>query len=94
MNGVTRLSLSLQRTFRIHFPGAKAGDSKWEVKTPLNFTAACYCGQFYNITRSFGNKVELVVIELAAYLYMRNSSWWAVSLGWQPAEKISAGPKG
>lgn len=94
MNGLTRLSLSLQRTLRTHFPGAKAGDSKWEVKTPLNFTAACYCGQFCNVTRSFGASEILVVVELAAYLYMRNSSWWAVWLGWHPAEKISAGPKG
>jgi len=94
MNGVTRYPLSLQRTLRTHFPGAKAGDSKWEVKTPLNFTAACYCDQSYNVTRSFGNKVELVVMRLIAYLYMGNSSWWAVWLGWHPVEKVSTGPKG
>lgn len=38
--------------------------------------------------------VELVIINLFAYLYTRNSSWWAVWLGWHPAETISAGPKG
>ena len=38
--------------------------------------------------------VELVIMKLIAYLYMGNSSWWAVWLGWHPAEKISAGPKG
>lgn len=68
MNGVTRLSLSLQRTFRTHYPGAKAGDSKWEVKTPLNFTAACYCDQSCNVTGSFDDKVVPVVMELVAYL--------------------------
>ena len=92
MNGVTRLSLSLERALRIHYPGAKAGDFKWEVKTPLNFTAACYCDQSYNVTRSFGTKVELVVMRLIAYLYMGNSSWWAVWLGWHPVEKVSTGP--
>ena len=94
MNGVTRSSLSLRRAFRTHSPGAKAGDSKWEVKTPLNFTAACYCDQPYYVARSFGALEILAVIELVAYLYMGNSSWWAVSLGWQPAEMVSAGPKG
>jgi len=63
MNGVTRSPLSLQRTLRTHYPGAKAGDSKWEVKTPLNFTAACYCGQFYNVARSYGKNAILAVIE-------------------------------
>ena len=38
--------------------------------------------------------VELVIIFLIAYLFMRNSAWWAVWLGWHPAEKISAGTKG
>ena len=38
--------------------------------------------------------VELVVIELAVYLYMRNSSWWAVWLGWHPVEMVSTGLKG
>ena len=68
MNGVTKSSLSLRRALRTHYPGAKAGDPKWEVKTPLNFTAACYCDQFYNVTGSFGASEIPVVMKLVAYL--------------------------
>ena len=41
-----------------------------------------------------GAREVLVGMRLAAYLYMRNSSWWAVWLGWHPVEKISTGLKG
>ena len=54
MNGLTRSSLSLPRTLRTHYSGAKAGDPKWEVKTPLNFTAACSCYLSGEAARSFG----------------------------------------
>lgn len=60
-------------------PGAKAGDSKWEVKTPLNFTAACYCDQLCNVTRSFGKSEILVVMKLVAYLYI----FWETVVGGQ-----------
>ncbi len=63
-------------------------------KDPVELYCSLLLWSILYFNKELRHHVKLVGIELAAYLYMRNSSWWAVSLGWQPAERISAGLKG